>query len=282
MEGLTGRQAQNEGSSQCKWTDRDVGLLMHYLKEHSTERGEGGFKKHTLNSAAEYVNAHGDRQGKLKDLESVRGKFKSLKEYYTVIKAWTRKSGVHYDNINRANIRDDESAKVFDAFASEKGHTKMKAFRNKGWEYFSAMEEIFPEEVSTGSASWRGSSGTLGTQPPPPGTSTSMPSSSASAASQVVYPPTVATQPPGSTHSSSLPHHISPLTTSTPSITANPRVAGKKRLYSSIFPPAEESSATSPTSSPLFSVPPPPATMSSSIPPSRASKRSRKSAAAEA
>ena len=78
MEGLTGRQAQNEGSGQCKWTDRNVGLLMHYLKEHSTEWGKGGFKKHTLNSAAEYVNAHGDRQGKLKDLESVRGKFKSV------------------------------------------------------------------------------------------------------------------------------------------------------------------------------------------------------------
>lgn len=26
MEGLTGRQAQNEGSCQCKWTDRDVQL----------------------------------------------------------------------------------------------------------------------------------------------------------------------------------------------------------------------------------------------------------------
>ncbi|KAN0094782.1 hypothetical protein V8E55_003069 [Tylopilus felleus] len=246
------------------------------------QRGEGGFKKHTLNSAAEYFNAHGDHQGKLKVLESVRGKFKSLKEYYTVIKAWTRKSGVHYNNINRANIHDDESAKVFDAFASEKGHTKMKAFHNKGWEHFSTMEEIFPEGVSTRSASWRRSSGTLGFQPPPPGPSTSMPSSSTGAASQVVYLPTVTTQPPGSTHSSSLPHHISPSTTSTPSITANPRVAGKKWLYSSVFLPAEESSITSPTSSPLFSVSPPSSNHVLFHPPSRASKCSQNSAAAKA
>ena len=46
-----------------------------------------------------------------------------MKEYYTVIKAWTRKSGVHYDDTNGANIQDVESAKVFDAWVHEKVST---------------------------------------------------------------------------------------------------------------------------------------------------------------
>ena len=73
---MEGQQAQPEAS--CKWTERDVDLMVHYLHEHRSEQGDGTFKKPTLNACALHVNDKGDHQGKPKDVESVKGKFRSV------------------------------------------------------------------------------------------------------------------------------------------------------------------------------------------------------------
>ena len=75
MEGIT-QEACSEGS--CKWTNRDVDLMMTYLNEHRSERAEGAFRKPTLHGCAQYVNTKGDHQGKAKDVQAVRGKFKAV------------------------------------------------------------------------------------------------------------------------------------------------------------------------------------------------------------
>ena len=97
-----------------------------------------------------------------------------MKVIYKVIKEWSSLSGVHYDDINSADIRDEALAKVFEEWCREKvsygplsiylanshqGHEKMKAFRNKGWGYLSLMEEIFPEGWATGGMAHCGTAG---------------------------------------------------------------------------------------------------------------------------
>ena len=94
-----------------------------------------------------------------------------MKVIYKVIKEWSSLSGVHYVDINSADICDEASAKVFKEWCCEKvsygplsiylanshqGHEKMKAFHNKGWGYLSLMEEIFPEGRATGGRAHRG------------------------------------------------------------------------------------------------------------------------------
>ncbi|KAN0081516.1 hypothetical protein V8E55_009140 [Tylopilus felleus] len=198
---------------------------MTYLNEHRSEQAEGAFRKPTLHGCAQYVNTNGDHQGKAKDVQAVRGKFKAMKEYYTVIKAWTRKSGVHYDNTNGANIQDVESAKVFDAWVCEKGHSKMKGFCNKGWGYFKTMEEIFPEGVSTGNTSWHGSSGTLGLQSstqPVPSTSSPSHASNAAVTSHAAVVGAAATH---QLTALPLPHHTTSSTTTSPSVSTDPMKA---------------------------------------------------------
>ena len=71
-----------------------------------------------------------------------------MKVIYKVIKEWSSLSGVHYNDINGADIHDKALAKVFEEWCCEKvsyghlsiylanlhqGHKKMKAFCNKGW-----------------------------------------------------------------------------------------------------------------------------------------------------
>lgn len=152
----------------------------------------------------------------------------------------------------------------------------MKGFRNKGWGYFKTMEEIFPEGVSTGNASWRGSSGTLGLQSstqPVPSTSSPSHASNAAVTSHAAVVGAAATH---QLTALPLPHHTTSSTTTSPSVSTDP--VGKKRAFSAVFP--DEGNTTSPASSPLFSAPPqvPLESTSSSIPSSRASKRSRPSA----
>lgn len=43
-----------------------------------------------------------------------------MKELHAVIRAWVNKSGVHYDNVNGADIKDTESGKVFSEWVSQK------------------------------------------------------------------------------------------------------------------------------------------------------------------
>ena len=75
MEGIT-QETRSEGL--CKWTNRDVDLMMIYLNEHQSEWAEGAFRTPTLHGCAQYINTKGDHQGKAKDVEAVRGKFKAV------------------------------------------------------------------------------------------------------------------------------------------------------------------------------------------------------------
>ena len=42
-----------------------------------------------------------------------------MKETHSVIKKWTLKSGVHYDDVHGAKIECEASARVFDEWVSE-------------------------------------------------------------------------------------------------------------------------------------------------------------------
>ena len=156
----------------------------------------------------------------------------------------------------------------------------MKNFCNKGWGYFSMMEEIFPEGGSTGNVSWRGSNGTLGPPlyppPPPPPLQPSASSGSTVPVSEAaVYAPTITTQHTDNAQAD--PTRINIPTPAT-SVSAISKSAGKKRVHTMVF--LDESNASSLPSSPLFSAPHRPTESSPSVPPSMqgASKRSQKSA----
>ncbi|KAG6375300.1 hypothetical protein JVT61DRAFT_3525 [Boletus reticuloceps] len=140
---------------QAKWTDVETNAMLHYLHDHLGERGDGNFKTSTFSAAAQHIKHH-HSSGKEKDAKSVKYKFSQMKSIYVVIKAWIdHTSGIHYDEINGADIRDEGSAKVFDKWASGKGHEKIKLFHNKGWGYYGLMKDIFPEGAATGGGSYR-------------------------------------------------------------------------------------------------------------------------------
>lgn len=78
-------QATSEGPGNCRWTDRDLDLMMNFLYERRAERGEGTFKQPTLRACALHVNENGDRQGRPKDGTSVKGKFKSVRSIISLL-----------------------------------------------------------------------------------------------------------------------------------------------------------------------------------------------------
>ncbi|KAI9570641.1 hypothetical protein HD554DRAFT_2037468 [Boletus coccyginus] len=108
----------------------------------------------TFSAAAQHIK-HYHSSSKEKDVQSMKYKFTQMKLVYLMIKEWLEHvSGVHYDNINGADICDEVSAKVFDEWISQKGYEKMKPFYNKGWRYYGLMQENFPEGGATGNATF--------------------------------------------------------------------------------------------------------------------------------
>ena len=194
-----------------------------------------------------------------------------MKVIYKVIKEWSSLSGVHYDDINGANIRDKASAKVFKEWCREKvsygplsiylanshqGHKKMKAFHNKGWGYLSLMEEIFPECQATGGRAHRGTAGA----PPgaPPGAALGAASDNSTSnvpSSDAVHHPSTSNQHLPAAIASSAPSTIMPTTivSGAPSTVSWSESAGTKCSHSMISPDDSASGITSPSH--LFSSP---------------------------
>ena len=175
-----------------------------------------------------------------------------MKVIYKVIKEWSSLSGVHYDDINGADIRDEALAKVFEEWCREKvsygplsiylanshqGHEKMKAFCNKGWGYLSLMEEIFPEGWATGG---RAHCGTAGAPPgAPPGAAlgaTSNNSTSNIPSSDAVHHPSTSNQ-----------HLPAAITSSAQSTISQSESAGTKCSHSMISPNDSASRIMSPS-----------------------------------
>ena len=175
-----------------------------------------------------------------------------MKVIYKVIKEWSSLSGVHYNDINSADIHHKASAKVSEEWCCEKvsdgplsiylanshqGHKKMKAFHNKGWGYLSLMEEIFPKCWATGGMAHHGTAGA------PPGA-----------------PPSAALGAAGNNSTSNVPssntiHHPSTLNQCLPAtiVSGAPLTiswsesAGTKCSHSMIFPDNSASRITSPS-----------------------------------
>ena len=188
-----------------------------------------------------------------------------MKVIYKVIKEWSSLSGIHYDDINGADIHDEASAKVFEEWCCEKvsygplsiylanlhqGHEKMKAFHNKGWGYLSLMEEIFPEGRATGGRAHHGIAGT----PPgaPPGAALGAASDNSTSnipSSDAVHHPSTSNQRLPAAIASSALLTIMPTTiiSGAPLTVSRSESAGTKRLHSMISPDDSASGITSPS-----------------------------------
>ena len=181
-----------------------------------------------------------------------------MKVIYKVIKEWSSLLGVHYDDINGADICDEVSAKVFEEWCREKvsygplsiylanlhqGHEKMKAFHNKGWGYLSLMEEIFPKGRATGGRAHRGTAGA----PPgaPPGAALGAASDNSTfnvPSSDAIHHPSTSNQRLPAAIASSAPSTIMPATivSGAPSTVSRSESAGTKCSHSMISCYAED------------------------------------------
>jgi len=132
--------AQETQSTQprVKWETIEVDQLVDFLYDHRSEGGDGGnFKEATLSAAVVHLRPY-YVSGRAKDLKSVRNRWslvsahstakfsiiligdRQLKQKYSAICVWRRKSGVHWDNIRGADIHGDASTAVFDAHVANK------------------------------------------------------------------------------------------------------------------------------------------------------------------
>ncbi|KAG0701983.1 hypothetical protein DFH29DRAFT_875514 [Suillus ampliporus] len=131
----------------AQWNDNEVTALVNYLYEHRTEgEGGGGFKQHSFNNAAEYLNTKEDLkanwQGPPKTWSSVRNKWTTIKGIYNAIENYHNQTGVHWNNVNGAGIDRAAAGSVWTTYLKTNG--VMRPFCNKGWEHYKKMEAIIP------------------------------------------------------------------------------------------------------------------------------------------
>ncbi|KAL4070950.1 hypothetical protein J3A83DRAFT_4373126 [Scleroderma citrinum] len=73
-----------------------------------------------------------------------------VKGVYNIIESWCKQSGFHWDDEYSANVQTPGEVMLFNEFVGKKGNTSFKQFSNKGWSFYSQLQEIFPSGSATG------------------------------------------------------------------------------------------------------------------------------------
>ncbi|KAJ7776063.1 hypothetical protein DFH07DRAFT_951971 [Mycena maculata] len=134
------------GTESAIWTTPETKKLVDFLVDQVSRAGDGGnFLTAVWNEAAALL-APMLKDGGPKTAKVCRNKYTQLHGLFKVVREIKKVSGWHWDDNTGASITADTKSSWDDYV---RVHPNAKPFRNKGWPYYSQLEELVPPETSS-------------------------------------------------------------------------------------------------------------------------------------
>ncbi|KAI6041091.1 hypothetical protein EDC04DRAFT_2893480 [Pisolithus marmoratus] len=117
--------------------------------------GNGAFKLAILNAATAHLSQlFPNQRSPMKNGEHCKRQISSLKTVLRDINQWHSTLGVHWDNVNRAEVGMEEEKQVFKSWLQGHPTNSMCHFKNCGWPHLEGLEELYPNDQVHGSCAY--------------------------------------------------------------------------------------------------------------------------------
>ncbi|KAF7972826.1 hypothetical protein HWV62_16920 [Athelia sp. TMB] len=143
--------SETSSTSGKRWSVAEVDHLLDRLIDWR-KTGKVGDGNNYPGAAWTAVVQYLGQKGFTRTKTQCTSKWDTLKSLHKAIYTWIEsRSGAHWDNKRGANIVGEAARVAFESHIATKSGSKMKAFRNTGWEHWDKMELANPGQEAGGS-----------------------------------------------------------------------------------------------------------------------------------
>ncbi|KAJ7774150.1 hypothetical protein DFH07DRAFT_702726, partial [Mycena maculata] len=128
----------------ASWSPSETKELLDFLVTQKAKAGDGGNFPGSVWTAASALLDPKVTKGGPKTAKVCLNKYTQLRGIFKVIRELQNVSGWHWSDTTGASIT-AETKSLWDDYV--KAHPKAKGFRNKGWPFYSQMDDLIPREA---------------------------------------------------------------------------------------------------------------------------------------